>query len=234
MEQGIRKLHKGEANMCKTFTIITGDKAKEAKETKLEKIYMKAFKREMGTISACGNWNQCKENVKRAVFYAVKYCKLEQIDRQHCEPRTLEQIQSDFEFLECVKMLMGKLTPREFMSMFPIGKEYDGARFECKDYFYTIEKLKEIDLDAPIGIEGLEDFLWIYWNDDLFAFNSVSFSIISNKYKAQTGKGVLEKWLEKQSISSYTMNQDMGIIKDNQTGEICKMSKKSSHLQIIK
>lgn len=222
--------------MSEKFTVINGDSNKaDNKQAKLEQLYMKAFSRELATISAYNDWNQCRDNLKRAVFYAVKYYGLERIDRQHSgESRTLEQVKSDFSLLEVVKMLMGQLTPRELMSMFPITKEYDGEKWDCKDYFFTVKKLKDFDMDSPLGDEGLENFLWSYWNDDLFSFDSVSFSIISNMYRSQTGKGIMEEWCEKQGISSYTIQKDIGVIKNNQTGEISKLSKKSSHLQIVK
>ena len=62
----------------------------------------------------------------------------------------------------------------------------------------------------------------------------VAFSIISNMYKAQTGRGIMEKWCEEQGIGTFTMNQELCIFKDNQTGEIHKLSKKPSHLKIVK
>lgn len=222
--------------MSEKFTVINGDGNKaDNKQAKLEQLYMKAFARELSTISAYNNWSKCRDNLKRAVFYAVKYYGLERIDRRHSsEPRTLEQVKSDFSFLEVVKMLMGQLTPRELMSMFPISKEYDGDKSCCKDYFFTVEKLKDFDMDSPLGDEGLEDFLWSYWNDDLFAFDAVSFSIISNMYRSQTGKGIMEEWCEKQGIDSYSVNQETGIIQNNRTGKISKLSKKPSHLQIVK
>lgn len=222
--------------MNSKFTVVSGDKGRvEDKQAMLEQLYMKAFGRKVVAIYDGSDLKHCRDNLKRAVFYAVKYYGLERIDRRHSsEPRTLEQVNADFNFLECVKMLMGQLTPREMMSMFPIEKEYDGEEFGCKDYFFTVEKLKDFDLDKPLGEEGLEDFLWCYWNDDLFAFDAVAFSIISNKYKAQTGRGIMEKWCEDQGIGTYTMNQELGIIKDNQTGEIHKLSKKPSHLKIVK
>lgn len=222
--------------MSEKFTVINGDGNKtDDKQVKLEELYMKAFRRELAIISACNDCNQCRDNVKRAVFYAVKYYGLERIDRRHSgESRTLEQVKSDFSLLEVVKTLMGQLTPRELMSMFPIAKKYDGKKWDCKDYFFTVEKLKDFDLDTPLGDEGLEDFLWSYWNDDLFSFDSVSFSIISNMYRSQTGKGIMEEWCEKQGIPSYTIQEDIGVVKNNLTGEISKLSKKPSHLQIIK
>lgn len=220
--------------MNSKFTVVSGDKGRvEDKQAMLEQLYMKAFGRKVVAIYDGSDLKHCRDNLKRAVFYAVKYYGLERIDRRHSsEPRTLEQVNADFNFLECVKMLMGQLTPREMMSMFPIEKEYDGEEFGCKDYFFTVEKLKDFDLDKPLGEEGLEDFLWCYWNDDLFAFDAVAFSIISNKYKAQTGRGIMEKWCEDQGIGTYTMNQELGIIKDNQT--LHKLSKKPSHLKIVK
>ena len=222
--------------MNNNFTVINGDKSKiEDKQANLEQLYMKAFGRELATISAYSDRNQCRDNLKRAVFYAVKYFSLERINRRHStEPRTVEQVNADFSLLECVKMLMGQLTPGDLMSMFPIEKEYDGEELGCKDYFFTVEKLKDFDLDKPLGEEGLEDFLWCYWNDDLFAFDMVSMSIISNMYKAQTGEGIMERWLKDQGIGTYTINQEKGIIQDNQTGEIHKLSKGASHLKVVK
>lgn len=221
--------------MSEKFTIIYGDDSKsDNKEKRLEQLYMKAFGKELAVISAYSNWNQCRDNLKRAVFYAVKYYGLDRIDRRHsCEPRTYEQVNNDFALLECVKMLMRQLTPREFMSMFPITKEYDGKKWGCKDYYFTVHKLKGFDMDRPLGDEGLEDFLWSYWNDDLFEFDAVSFSIISNMYKAQTGRGIMEQWCEKRGIDTYTMDQEKGIIRNNQTGEMSKLEKRS-HIQIVK
>lgn len=222
--------------MSEKFTVINGDGNKaDNKQVKLEQLYMKAFSRELATIAAYNDWNQCRDHLKRAVFYAVKYYGLERIDRRHSgESRTLEQVRSDFSLLEVVKTLMGQLAPGEIMSMFPISKEYDGDKSCCKDYFFTVEKLKDFDMDSPLGDEGLEDFLWSYWNDDLFAFDAVSFSIISNMYRSQTGKGIMEEWCEKQGIDSYSVNQETGTIQNNRTGEISKLSKKPSHLQIVK
>lgn len=222
--------------MGEKFTVINGDGNKtDYKQVKLEQLYMKAFSRELAIISAYYDWNKCRDHLKRAVFYVVKYYGLERIDRRHSsESRTLEQVESDFSLLEVVKMLMGQLTPRELMSMFPITKEYDGDKSCCKDYFFTVEKLKDFDMDSLLGDEGLEDFLWSYWNDDLFAFDMVAFSIISNMYRSQTGKGIMEEWCEKQGIDSYSVNQETGIIQNNRTGEISKLNKKPSHLQIVK
>lgn len=92
--------------MSEKFTIIYGDDSKsDNKEKKMEQLYMKAFGKELTAISAYSDWNQCRDNLKRAVFYAVKYYGLDRIDRRHSsEPRTYEQVNNDFALLECVKI----------------------------------------------------------------------------------------------------------------------------------
>jgi len=68
--------------MNNNFTVVSGDKGKvQDKQAKREQLYMKAFVRELDTISAYIDWNQCRDHLKRAVFYAVKYFSLERIDR---------------------------------------------------------------------------------------------------------------------------------------------------------
>lgn len=175
--------------MSEKFTVINSDSSNSGNiEKRLEQLYMKAFGKELAAISVYSDWNQSRDNLKRAVFFAVKYYGLERIDRRHSrEPGTYEQVSNDFNFLECVKTLMKQLTPRKIMSIFPISKEYDGEKWDCKDYYFTVEKLKDFQLDIPLGDERLEEFLWCYWNEDLFAFDFVSISIISNRYKIQTG-----------------------------------------------
>nr|WP_302597066.1 hypothetical protein [uncultured Cellulosilyticum sp.] len=69
---------------------------------------------------------------------------------------------------EVVKELE-EATPRQLMDIFPVHKEYDGAKYHSKDYFSTMKYLKEINLDEPLG-EKLEDFIWHYYNWELWYF----------------------------------------------------------------
>ncbi len=41
--------------------------------------------------------------------------------------------------IELAKEQMGQLTPKEFRTVFPIKKEYDGHRYGIKDYHSTME-----------------------------------------------------------------------------------------------
>jgi hypothetical protein len=52
---------------------------------------------------------------------------------------TVEEAQQRTESRQAIVQLIfseiASLTPRQFVSLFPIIKEYDGDRFQCKDYF---------------------------------------------------------------------------------------------------
>ena len=55
---------------------------------------------------------------------------------------------------------------------------------------------------------------------------------MSAMYKAQTGKGIMEKFFEDRGVPTYTMDRETGIMKNNQTGDIMK-PKKVSHIKIV-
>lgn len=74
-----------------------------------------------------------------------------------------EQLEAGCRLIEDVQETLKQATPRQIMQAFPIIKEYDGTRWGLKDYFYTMDHLKKVDLDKPIGAK-LEDFTWVYYN----------------------------------------------------------------------
>ena len=62
---------------------------------------------------------------------------------------------------------LARLTPRQLTTTFPVEKRYDGARWEIKDYFSTMEALAEHHTEQPIGTADILDFLWDYENQDI-------------------------------------------------------------------
>jgi hypothetical protein len=86
-----------------------------------------------------------------------------------------------FSLCETSKNVLATLTPKEIMRTFPITKDYDGKRWECADYFTTMEKFKELDMDKPMykQIENMTDWLWGYRNPLLQIFLVSLFSVIS-------------------------------------------------------
>ncbi len=219
------------------FTVIDTKEIKDKaqiEQIRIEQLYLKAFSRQFELLVGQRAWAENRDNIKRAVFYAVKYYGVARVDREYSRSRTYQEVQQDYALLECVKMIMAQLTPREMVDIFPINKTYDGEKWQCKDYFYTMGELKNYNMDEPLGEERLEDFLWDYWNDDLFRFSSTTFSIINGMYRIQNGgKGIMEQWAEENGIGTVTVREKEGYMINNSTGEICKLAK-NSKFEVVK
>lgn len=146
---------------------------------------------------------------------------------------SLDEQKIKFQLIDAIFTVCGYLTLRNFITTFPIEKYYKGDKWGEKDYFYTMEVLKDMDWNKPIGRDELSELLWDYMNDDL-QYAHVEFTIaMSAIFRAQTGKGIAETWCDKMGIPTYTVDKETGVMKNNQTGDIMK-PKKVSHIHIIK
>lgn len=169
----------------------------------------------------------------------IKYiCSMRDVTRENMKlgidkGRTLEEEQVRFTVIDSIFTILGCLTLRNFVTTFPIDKIYDGEKWEEKDYFYTMEILSAMDWDKAITRDELSELLWDYYNADLRHAYMEYTSAMSAIYKAQTGKGIMEKFFEDRGVPVYTMDKETGIMKNNQTGDIVK-TQKVSHIQVVK
>ncbi|MBD5535155.1 MAG: hypothetical protein HDQ99_05785 [Lachnospiraceae bacterium] len=234
--------------MSNKFTIINStneDKTKEMDRinriAKLNEIWESYFfdmvmryTKEYGTL-----YKLPQDKLAKVGFAGIKYiCSCRDVLRENeklgvDEPKTLKQNQYRFQMIDNIFGVLGCMTLRNFVTTFPIDKTYDGAKWECKDYFSTMEVLSKMDWDKPIGRDELSELLWDYDNADLRHAYVEFTTAMSAIYRAQTGKGIAETWCDNIGIPTYTEDRETGIRKNNQTGDIMK-SKKVSHLQIVK
>lgn len=147
--------------------------------------------------------------------------------------KTLDEIQAEFTLLSEIFNIISFLTPRNLVTTFPVDKVYDGEKWGCKDYFFTMEALSKFDWDKPIGKDSLLNLLWDYENKDLREVYLEYISDISEIYKSQTGKGIAEEWYNNMGIPTYTADRETGIIKNNTTAKISKF-KNTSDITVIK
>lgn len=179
-----------------------------------------------------------QDELAKIGFAGIKYiCSMREITRENMklgidESRTLAQEQLRFTVIDSIFTVLGCLTLRNFVTIFPVDKTYDGAKWECKDYFSTMEVLSKMDWDKPIGRDGLSELLWDYDNKELRHAYVEFTTAMSAIFRAQTGKGIVEKFLEDRGVPTYTMDKETGIMKNNQTGDIVKTSQ-SSHMHIV-
>lgn len=180
-----------------------------------------------------------QDELAKIGFAGIKYiCSMRDVARENMrlgtdKGRTLEEEQVRFIVIDSIFTVLSCLTLRNFVTIFPIDKTYDGDKWEEKDYYYTTQVLSEMDWDKPIGRDELSELLWDYMNADLRHAYMEYTSAMSAMFKAQTGKSIAEKFFEDRGVPTYTMDKESGIMKNNQTGDIMK-PKKASHIQVVK
>lgn len=234
--------------MDKNFTVINSTDEDKSKE--MDRVYRIAklneiWERQYYTAleKACtGRSGMLKDlpqdELAKIGFAGIKYiCSMREITRENRklgidESRTLAEEQLRFTVIDSIFTILVCLTLRNFVTTFPIDKTYDGAKWECKDYFSTMDVLSKMDWDKPIGRDELSELLWDYDNEELRHAYIEFTTSMSAIYRAQTGKGIMEKFLEDRGVPTYTMDKETGVMKNNGTGDIMK-PKKVSHIKIV-
>lgn len=230
--------------MSDKFAVINS--TEEDKNKEMDRIYRVAkmneiWERQYYTAlekSCTGRKGQLKDlpqdELAKIGLAGIKYiCTMRDVTRENRklgidQGRTLSEEQVRFTVIDSIFTVCGCLTLRNFVTTFPVEKTYDGAKWECKDYFYTMEVLSKMDWDKPVGRDELSKLLWDYMNEDLRHAYMEFTTAMSAIYRAQTGKGLAEQFFEERGIPTYTMNKETGIMKNNQTGDIVKVGKKSN------
>lgn len=108
--------------------------------------------------------------------------------------------QTAFEAGRSILRLIGTVTPREFQTIFPIKKRYDGARYEEKDYFSTMEEIREIGLDNRITFDRALSFCMDYDNLHM-AFFVVNQMCVVDRLRYFQGQGTtIESFMAENGI----------------------------------
>lgn len=175
-----------------------------------------------------------KELIKKTVFNGVKMI----ITGQGENLKNYDDTELQFQLISHIKSLTGFLTPGEFMQLFPIKKDYDGHKWQTKDYFYTRDYINNLDINTPIDEQ--EDplmFLWEYVNDDIESFNIRSMLALSKLRQFMGHPSLGEEWADMNGIETHTMHQDHkgnNFLIDKQ-GKVLKAAKpRPRYLKVVK
>lgn len=194
--------------MSNKFTVIEStneDKIKELdrinKIARLSEIWQRQYRNSVlhaaqknKNIKLIADYPQT--DIMKIAFCGIKYiCSWRDVKRENKrlgveQQQTLEEAQVTFQQIDAIFTVCGCLTLKNFVTTFPINKTYDGEKWECKDYFSTMEVLSKMDWDKPIGRDELSELLWDYDNSDLRHAYVEFTTAMSAIYRAQTGKGV--------------------------------------------
>jgi hypothetical protein len=109
-------------------------------------------------------------------------------------------------YMDLVKTIIGDMTPSELMNIFPVEKFYKGEKYECKDYFTTMELMNEIGNE--IIADRIDDVLYDYHNLDIRCFNAKRFSCIDAIRRSQGKKSMMEEFLNDHGIDTHYLRTD--------------------------
>lgn len=201
--------------MSNKFTVTTGNKD-TAELNRLTRI-----------IKLHDMWNRQYHNTVSSMFEKYK-----SLDSSYNTPFAVKE--AGFNMIDVLFGIIGHIKLGNLIKIFPIDKTYDGDKWGCKDYFFTMDVPKEKGLDNAVGRDGVFDLMWDYENRDLREFTVFYMSCMSAMYKQQTGVGIAEKFCEDNGIGTYTMDRENGLVIDNQSEEIAKVSNKPSFMSVVK
>ena len=109
------------------------------------------------------------DDLAQYIYLEVKaYGKEKWKEINHIKHKSCLEIENRYKEIKMVLDAIGRLTPQKLQQLYPVTKEYGGERRDCKDYFYTMDKLKQWPPDKPIGTaQEVACLLWDYENKDL-------------------------------------------------------------------
>lgn len=122
-----------------------------------------------------------KDKAKQYIFLGIKAYGVEYARRE--KRPGIQGITNRYSELSKIMQSIGTLTPQQLQQMFPISKEYDGDRYEMKDYYYTLHALEKTGIDKPIGTEmEAAHLLWDYQNTEISFFLMAYMGCIEDMY----------------------------------------------------
>lgn len=157
--------------------------------------------------------------IKQFVFLSLRARK----ERE--KPETFTEAKEEFLYYETLMAMIGTLTPVEMEQVFPITKQYDGDKYECKDYFFTKNLLRQLPPDRPIK-ESMEvmEFLWDYQNPDIRHF-VIGMTCTISALQALQGKETSIDYLNRKWGVTSVIKYADGIYMDPKTGKLLKAKK---------
>ena len=216
------------AKMIKSLKREIGSLYRKGKGKAMHLIYLQAL---INSMKDYKNGADEKDSIKKLVFYGVKTINTKPKD----EYLNLETIQSNIDFNNVILGAIGTLTPKELMNIFPLDKYYKGAKYESKDYFYSMNYIKDHGINKPI--KDPISFLWEYTNINTSIFLMNVLGEIDNLRISQGNQSMASEFMEAQGIKplrKYTdqRGKDFFI---NDKGQTMRIKKKyPRYLKLVK
>lgn len=178
-------------------------------------LYLQAYCRELASVVSL------EASAGKLALYGVRMLRHENPP----ETKSLEWLTNQFDSYQCVMAWLGLLTPKRFLEIFPVPKEYHGTRYGMKDYFSVMDALKEYDFNAPIGTP-VTGFLWDCLNIEIGDFLAEMLCIMGDIRRLNGEKDMFEEFF---GIPVYYEHTDpvtgQKYMQNNETGETFPVKK---------
>lgn len=214
------------------FTVIEGTLYKKIEKEKKKKEFLKQKYRDLYLNYQYGF--ETEVDIKKAIYYGIKYILL--VNHNELDYRNALIVQSE---ISDINQMITNITYNNLINMFPITKEFNGKRFECKDYFSTKEYLDKIDLDNYIL--DVQEFFWNYYNISLMNYSIKEMLIIDRILKFQSKQSLLEGFLDEidpeGKIETFRYNKEHNYLQSTKTGKTYSTKRKKripKYLKVIK
>src|SRR5699024_950574 len=124
-------------------------------------LYLRAYIRTLQKrIQEQGEGKEDKNTLVKVVFYGIKTAVLMPKSTNY------DESYAEFQSISALKDIIAKLTPNEFMNMFPVEKDFKGYKYGIKDYYSSMKYVNTLELNKPIG-DNVLMFLGEYMNKDI-------------------------------------------------------------------
>ncbi len=217
------------------FKVLTTPPQKESVD--YNKIYMRICYNHI-LLQLKHNNQVTKDEIKRTIYWGVRGLPLMFNALSNKEPSIIDNntINGLYDKILLIEDLISKLTPNELITIFPIEKQYDGSKYEVKDYYSTMEELNKIGMDTPIGDNTIE-LMFDYQNHYIHEFAITKMLILSALRRLQGKQGIAEEFIESKGIPCYKLMTDSSgkkFIYDPQNHTTYKVSKpRPRYLRVV-
>lgn len=177
----------------------------------------------MNIYKKCFYKNQIKFEIRKILFYGIRYIRFFDFSNA-----TYTEILEAIKIIDYINNLTSKVSFYTMLNIFPIGKDFNGKKFEAKDYFSTIEYLKDKELYRMIGEYSIDDFFWNYYNTDIIIYNVNCFMIYDKFARANGQKSLMERFAEEFNIPTY-VQVDENTLMNKDTLEIINIKNKGEN-----
>lgn len=180
------------------------------------------------------------DSVFHQLLIQSAYLAIQTIIRQP-DPTDLKHANEQFKFISITKSMLAHYSMKELVSIFPITKDYDGEKYDSKDYWTTKQAIADylgkhdLTYDDPLGEDVLE-LLYDYQNPLLSLFTVAAMTAISKVNQFQGGISLFEEFMASQGHETpNTFKNSKGQAYYVRKGKPVQIkSSKVNHLKLVK